>query len=97
MQDMEIPTRDMHDPRGWARACLGTGRDVIPRSLESAVLHPRRTDRCGIELHMRGPDCLGLSRPTESAAVVHYLTAKDDAAASKQTSTRSLASQMMGP
>jgi hypothetical protein len=47
---------------GWA--CLGTGRDVIPRSLESAVLHPRRTDRCRVELHMRGPDCPGLSRPS---------------------------------
>ena len=27
---------DMHDPGGWA--WLGTGRDVISRSLESAVL-----------------------------------------------------------
>ncbi len=34
-------TIDMHDsdPGGWA--WLGTGRDVIPRSLESAVLIPK--------------------------------------------------------
>jgi hypothetical protein len=64
MQDMEIPTRDMHNPR---RVGLpNAGRDVIPRSLESAVLHPRRgdSDRCRVELHMHGPDCLGLSRPS---------------------------------
>jgi hypothetical protein len=30
---------DMHDPGGWA--WLGTGRDVISRSLESAVLIPK--------------------------------------------------------
>jgi hypothetical protein len=55
MQDMEIPTRDMHNPRRVG--LLNTGRDVIPRSLESAVLHPRRgdSDRCRVELHMHGP------------------------------------------
>jgi len=52
----------MHNP--WRVGLPDTGRDVIPRSLESAVLHLRRTDRCRVELHMRGPDCLGLSRPS---------------------------------
>ena len=97
MQDMEIPTRDMHNPRRVGLLNTVTGRDVIPRSLESAVLHPRRGDsyRCRVELRMHGPDCLGLSRPNWSAPVVHCLPAKDDAAASKQTPR--LASQMMGP
>jgi hypothetical protein len=67
---MEIPTRDnMHNPR---RVGLpNTGRDVIPRSLESAVLHPKRgdSDRCSFELHMHGPDCLELSRPSNNINV----------------------------
>ena len=32
---------DMHDPGGWAWLLVGTGRDVISRSLESAVLIPK--------------------------------------------------------
>ena len=31
----------MHDPGGWAWLLVGTGRDVISRSLESAVLIPK--------------------------------------------------------
>ena len=54
---------------------MGTGRDVIPRSLESAVLHPKRTDRCRVELHMRGPDCPGLSWPSLRLLARHCLTA----------------------
>ena len=78
VQDKEIPTRNMHNPR---RVGLpNTGRDVIPRSLESAVLHPKRgdSDRCSFELHMHGPDCLELSRPSLRLLSTVVLLLKND-------------------
>ena len=79
----KFPQETCTIPGGWAcvHTCLTrTRRDVIHRSLESAVLHPKRgdSDRCRVELHMHGPDCLGLSRHSLRLLSTVLLLLKDD-------------------